>query len=76
MPTADKNRLKDVRLQHQLGPAASAKMYKDNSCLILLKVKILVMLSGPAAKIACTKGGKHHPAACNREIGKVDPGRK
>lgn len=68
--------LKDVRLSPSLEPAVSETNYKDSSSLSLLKVKVLAVLSGPAAESAHTRGRSHHSADWNRKTGRVDPGRK
>lgn len=76
MPTAEKNYLKDARLQHHWALCSQRKKnYKNSSCLSLLK--ILVVLSGPACCRVLVLGVEViHSAESNREIGKVDPGRK
>lgn len=56
-PTVEENCSKDTRLQHHWALRSQWKNYKNSSCLSLLK--ILVVLSGPAAESACTRGGSH-----------------
>lgn len=59
-----------------LEPAVSETNCKESSSLSLLKVKVLAVLSGPAAESAHTRGRSHHSAERNRKTGRVDPGRK